>query len=81
MKVKVLLFADLREVAGQGELALELPEGSTVGGMLRAIEGIYPALAGRLPQVKVAVGRRLAGPEAVIRPGEEVALLPPVGGG
>ena len=81
MKVRVLLFAELRETVGRGELELELPEGSTVAGLLAALRGEHPALAGLLPRAKVAVDRELVGEEVELRPGSEVALIPPVGGG
>lgn len=76
-----MLFAELREAAGRGELELDLPQGSTVGELLAAIREAHPALAGYLPRVQVALARRLADPAAELQPGAEVALIPPVGGG
>ena len=81
MRVRVLLFAELREAAGKTALELELPEGSTVAGLLAALRQSHPALAGPLSRAKVAVGRRIAPEDRRLLPGEEVALLPPVGGG
>lgn len=81
MRVKVLLFAGLREAAGGPELELELPEGATVEGLVSALGRVRPALAKLLPLAKVAVNRRVADQGTEIRPGDEVALIPPVGGG
>ena len=81
MRVKVLLFAGLREAAGEAELELELPEGATVEELLTALEKERPRLSRLLPLVKVAVNRRVARKGTEIHPGDEVALIPPVGGG
>jgi MoaE-MoaD fusion protein len=76
MKVRIRLFAGLRERAGSGELELELPEGARVADALAAVEGI----AGGIPLV-MAVNREYAAEDAVLSPGDELALIPPVSGG
>ncbi len=74
--VRVRLFAALRERAGAERLELELPEGACVADALAAVEG----LAAGLPLV-LAVNRRYAHPEQLLRPGDELAVVPPVSGG
>ena len=76
MKVRVRLFAVLRERAGRDELELELPEGACVGDALAQVRD----LAGAMPVV-MAVNRDYADPDAPLRPGDEIALIPPVSGG
>lgn len=76
MKVRVRLFAGLRERAGTGELELELPDGARVADALAAVEG----LSGGLPLV-LAVNREYAAPDALLAPGDELAVIPPVSGG
>jgi len=76
-----LLFAELREAAGRAELELELPEGATAEGLLAALEKERPRLSRLLPLAKVAVNRKIVDKGTEIRPGDEVALIPPVGGG
>lgn len=76
MLVRVRLFAMLRERAGRGELELELPDGARVCDALAQLE----RLAEGLPLV-MAVNREYAGEEAVLQPGDELALIPPVSGG
>jgi MoaE-MoaD fusion protein len=76
MKVTVRLFAALRERAGTEEMELELPEGARVGDALARLEG----LAGGLRLV-MAVNREYADPDVPLRPGDELALIPPVSGG
>jgi molybdopterin synthase catalytic subunit len=76
MRVRIRLFAMLRERAGTSELELELPDGARVRDALAAVE----PLAEGLPLV-LAVNRAYADPDVVLAPGDELALIPPVSGG
>lgn len=76
MQVSVRLFAALRERAGAGELELELPEGARVRDALRRVS----ALTEGVPVV-MAVNREFADEDALLRGGDELALIPPVSGG
>jgi MoaE-MoaD fusion protein len=76
MRVRVRLFAMLRERAGTGELELDLPEGAVVRD---ALEQLAEVAAG-LPVV-MAVNREYADEDAPLAPGDELALIPPVSGG
>lgn len=78
MVVRIRLFAQLRERAGASELALELPEGARVRDALA--DATVASLAGGLPLV-MAVNREYASADAVLAPGDELALIPPVSGG
>jgi molybdopterin synthase catalytic subunit len=76
VKVRVRLFAALRERAGTGDLELELPEGATVA-------DVWPALAlgDEQPGIMFAVNRDYADRSRALAAGDEVALIPPVSGG
>ena len=76
MQVTVRLFAQLRERAGTNELSIELPDGARVQDALDQLGD----LAGDLPVV-MAVNREYADREALLSPGDELALIPPVSGG
>jgi molybdopterin synthase catalytic subunit len=76
MRVRIRLFAALRERAGTGELELDLPDGARVADALAAVEG----LAEGIPLV-MAVNREYAQADAVLAAGDELALIPPVSGG
>ncbi len=73
MRLSVRLFAGLKERAGAPTADLELPDPATVADVRSAfgVEGPYI----------VAVNRVYAGDEEPVRPGDEVALIPPVSGG
>jgi MoaE-MoaD fusion protein len=74
--IRVRLFAGLREHAGTGERALELPEGA------RAAD-VWPALAlgEEPPGLVYAVNRAYVERGQPLADGDEVALVPPVSGG
>jgi molybdopterin synthase catalytic subunit len=76
MRVRVRLFAMLRERAGTDALELDLPEGARVSDALERLDH----LAGGLPLV-MAVNREYADADAALAAGDELALIPPVSGG
>jgi len=79
MKIKVRFFAAPREMLGAGELVQELPAESTVQTLMDALIRTYPKL-GSLP-LKFAVNRAYASLDTQLCDGDEVACIPPVGGG
>ena len=76
MQVTVRLFAMLRERAGASEVTLELPDGARVRDAIAALDGVVDDLP-----VVMAVNREYAPDDAVLDPGDELALIPPVSGG
>jgi molybdopterin synthase catalytic subunit len=76
MKVRVRLFAGLRERAGTDELTLELPNGAVVADALKQVQ----ALTDGVPVV-MAVNQEYAPAGQTLGDGDELALIPPVSGG
>ena len=81
MNLCVHLFARARDLAGTSTLAIEIPDGSTVGDLRRRLAAQVPALAGLLERSAVAVDTEFAPDSQPLRPESEIALLPPVSGG
>ena len=81
MRVRVRLFASLREAAGWGELPLELAEGATIEDAWQGLVAACPALAGRRRSLTAAVNRRYASFDARLAADDEIAFIPPVSGG
>ena len=81
MTIRVKLFAILRERAGSGELALDLPERSTVGDASLALAKQIPAMQPHLRRVAFAVNQSYVDRATVLHQGDELALIPPVSGG
>lgn len=78
MPVKVLYFASLRERRGCAEEAIDIEPGLTVGALM---ERLFPASEGPIGPVAFARNKVLVRADAPIADGDEIALLPPVGGG
>ena len=81
MRVKVQLFARLREVAGRQEWTLDVPAGASVRDVWEAAAAAHPALGDFRRGVSCAVNAEFATWGLVVRDGDEVAFLPPVSGG
>jgi len=81
MKARVLLFARLRELAGTGETEVEVGEGLTAEEVFRLVQARFPRLAQTPVPVAFAVNAQYVGPDHPVRPGDEVAIIPPVSGG
>jgi molybdopterin converting factor subunit 1 len=80
MTVTVLLFARYREAAGEPAIAVDLPDGATLGEAWAAVRRRFPALAAETGPM-MALDRAYRGPETAVRPGSEIAFFPPVSGG
>jgi molybdopterin synthase catalytic subunit len=81
VRLKVLFFGQLRDVAGLREEHIELPAGST-------IETVFDRYASRLPRMKelgpsivVARNQQFSPAGTPVSDGDEIAFLPPVSGG
>lgn len=81
MRVQVLFFGLLKDVAGRSNEWLDLPEGSTLADLLAHYELRIPKLQEILPSLALSVNQQYAGPGTVLGNNDEVGLLPPVSGG
>ena len=81
MRIRVRLFASLREAVGESEMEMELPEGATPAEVWRRLAAAHPALTGRQSRLAAAVNRRYAPFEGRLADGDEVVFIPPVSGG
>ena len=80
MSIRVLLFASYAEALGRDEVAMDPAPGATVADVLRHLRTL-PGADRLPPKPLVAVNARYAGVGDVVRPGDEVAVIPPVAGG
>ena len=81
MKATIQLFAGARELAGQGQIEIELPATATVGQLRATLLAASPALAPLLPHALFAINTNYATDETPIPEGAEIACIPPVSGG
>jgi MoaD family protein len=80
--ITVRLFAVMKDRVGRDELMVAAPNG-TVADLIMQISREYPALTDILAQGRIAisVNHEFAKPDAPVRDGDEVALMPPFSGG
>jgi MoaD family protein len=81
MKIRVRFFAAPREALGKSELEVTLPAGATVTDLIEHLQAEYPILRAYTRFLSVAVNKAYVGWETELHDGDEVACLPPVGGG
>lgn len=79
--VRVRFFAAAREALGARELVLRLLKGTNAVQLLDQLEEAHPQLHRYRPYLKVSVNHRIVSEDTSLHNGDEVALLPPVGGG
>ena len=79
--IVVRLFGPAREAAGTASVELALSSPATAADALAELARAYPALAPLLPRTRVAVNLEYVDARTPLAPGDEIAILPPVGGG
>jgi molybdopterin converting factor small subunit len=77
----VRLFGPAREAIGADPVEIALPPGATAADALTALAAAHPGLTGLLPRSRVAVNLEYVDARTRLAPGDEIAILPPVGGG
>ncbi|MGB9861542.1 MAG: ubiquitin-like small modifier protein 1 [Candidatus Bipolaricaulaceae bacterium] len=93
MKVRISLYFPFREEIPENPVELEVPEGTVVGQVLEALVARYPGLRPRFFDPRGQIHRHISalvngtsiqfrrGWSTPVGEGDEVVLLPPVGGG
>ena len=81
MRVRVRLFASLREVVGAPEVELDLAEGATAEQAWQELARRHPALTAQRPRLTAAINRRYATFADALQGGDELVFVPPVSGG
>jgi molybdopterin converting factor subunit 1 len=81
MNITILLFATLKDLAGQNKLPLTLPDPATVDDVRTTLSALHPQLEANLKAAIAAVNREYAFASDAVHEGDEVAFFPPVSGG
>jgi len=81
MKIRVLAFARVRELLDGSELTIELADGARIRDAWAALARDFPALEEVAASTRIARNGRVAAHADLVGDGDELALLPPVGGG
>jgi sulfur-carrier protein len=81
MNVRVQFYAQLRDLAKMSEAEIELGPNATVADLLEQVYQEKPALRAHDNAVLVGAGVEFVDRNYRIRPGETIAIMPPVQGG
>ena len=81
MRVRVLAFARLRELLGFGMREVELAHDTTLEGLWAQLAQDASGLDGLRASTRFARNGALVEGAAILAEGDEIALMPPVGGG
>ncbi|CAM6102274.1 unnamed protein product [Calypogeia fissa] len=81
VKVKVLMFARARELAGTSEMELLMPEGSTTAECVTVLTGKFPPLESIRDCIVLALNFNYLTDPVKVKDGDELAIIPPISGG
>ena len=81
MKMQVQLYAQLRDLAGIHELAIDVAEGSTVHDLLETLYSQKPLLRAHDKSILIGVGVEFVDRNYKLKPSDEISIMPPVQGG
>jgi molybdopterin converting factor subunit 1 len=80
-RIKILLFATLRDYAGTKTIEMEIPIGTTIQELTDLLIMKYPPLERVKDSMMAAINREYAADGQVIPENAEIAFFPPVSGG
>jgi molybdopterin synthase catalytic subunit len=81
MRIRVLLFGQLKDIVGRPEEFLEMQAGARVSSVVALYGERFPELRGLAPSIACSVNQEYAAGSSLLQDGDEVGLLPPVSGG
>lgn len=81
MKIRILLFARLRDLLGTDSVELDSSDIESVGDAYQILRSKYPEVEAFSSSLLVAVNQEFADWNTPISEGDELALFPPVSGG
>lgn len=81
MRIRVLLFGQLKDIFGRQEDFLDVQPGTTLAALMSRYADQFPRFKPLAGSIACSVNREYAQGSVVLREGDEVGLLPPVSGG
>ena len=81
MNIHVQFYAQLRDLIGSREMEIDLAEDATVRDLLEKIYSKQPALRSHDKSILIGAGVEFVDRNHKLKPGEEIAIMPPVQGG
>ena len=81
MRVRLQFFSRLRDVTRHSELDLEVPEGTAVAELLEKLYVQFPSLRDWDKSLLIGRGVEFVGRDYVVKPNDDISIMPPVQGG
>ena len=81
MRVRVLFFGMLKDLAGTSSEVVELPDRALIRDLIEHYKMKIPQLKDCFPSTAVALNQHYASVDSELKADDEIALLPPVSGG
>lgn len=79
--MRVQFFSQLKEIVGAGEITLNMPDRTSVAELLARLYRDFPELEKWDHHILVGAGLDFVGRGHIIRPTDQIAIMPPVQGG
>jgi molybdopterin synthase catalytic subunit len=81
VRVKVLFFGQLKDIAGRSEDSAEVQTGATLESLFEHYAAQFPRMRDLRPSIVIARNQQFAHSATPMSEGDEIAFLPPVSGG
>lgn len=81
MRIRVLLFGQLKDIIGRPEDALDVQPGTSSSDVMARYAEQFPKFKALTGSIACSVNREYAAASVVLHDGDEIGLLPPVSGG
>lgn len=81
MRVRLMTFAGIREIVGAAERTIDVADGASAGDAWEALAREFPKLRESERSIRLARNGALVEPDARLQDGDELAVMPPFGGG
>ncbi len=81
MKVRVQFFSRIREVMGVSETEIQIPADTTVATLLDSLYSQEPGLRDWDKSILVSAGLEFVRRDYVLKPNDEISIMPPLQGG
>jgi molybdopterin converting factor subunit 1 len=80
MTLKILCFGITREIIGQFEYLIDLPDKSNIETLKQTLISQFPDFQ-KLTSLRIAVNTEYAETDTLLNENDEIVLIPPVSGG
>jgi MoaD family protein len=81
VKVHVQFYAQLHDLAGIQHADVDLSDGASVSDLLESVYRKFPDLRAHDKTILVGAGVEFVDRSCKLKPGDEIAIMPPVQGG